>query len=45
MNFRFKNEFFTLPTSKALEVASWNGYFYEAPIDDLRKLEAEAAGG
>jgi hypothetical protein len=43
--FRFKDEWFDIPSSKALSVAQWNGYFYEAPIDALRKLEAELSSG
>lgn len=42
MTFRFKGETFTLPSLQAIRVAWWNGYFYEARIDDIRKLEAEA---
>ena len=41
MVFRFKGEVFELPSAKALEVAEWTGYFYEAPIERLR----EAASG
>lgn len=45
MTFTFKGEKFTFPTSKAWPFAKYNGYFYEANIDDLRKLEAELASG
>ena len=45
MIFRFRQEVFELPTEKAHAIARYNGYFYEAPIDELRKLEAEAASG
>ena len=43
--FRFRDETFEFPTEKAIHIARYNGYFYEAPIDELRKLEAEAASG
>ena len=43
--YRFKGETFTFPTSVAWPFGRYNGYFYEAAIDDLRKLEAEAATG
>ena len=45
MTFRFKGETFTFPTRVVWPFARWNGYWYEAAIDDLRKLEAEAATG
>ena len=45
MTFWFKGEEFTLPSLQAFRVAWWNGYFYEARIDDIRKLEAELASG
>lgn len=45
MIFTFKGEKFEFPTIKAHPIARYNGYFYEAPIDALRKLEAEAATG
>jgi hypothetical protein len=43
IEFQFKGEFFEFPAAKALTVAKYNGYFYEAPIDALRKLEASLA--
>lgn len=43
--FRFRGETFEFPMVKAVQVAKYNGYFYEAPIDELRRLEAEAASG
>ena len=42
---QYKDEIFDLPTSVALRVARFNGYFYEAPIEALRKLEAELSSG
>lgn len=45
MTFRYRDETFTFPSIQARSVAQYNGYFYEAPIDALRRLEAEAAGG
>ena len=45
MHFTFKGEKFSFPTMKAWPFAKYNGYFYEASINDLRKLEAELASG
>ena len=45
MHFEFKGEKFTFSTRRANPVATWNGYFYVAPIDKLRELEREAAPG
>ena len=45
MVFKFKGEQFEFPTIKVHPYAIFNGYFYECRIDDLRKLEAEAATG
>lgn len=45
MTFRFRGETFTFPTRKAKEIAVYNGFFYEARIEDLRRLESEAATG
>lgn len=46
MVFRFKDELFEIPTRLLPNPQMlWNGYFYEIPIDDLRKIEAEMAGG
>jgi hypothetical protein len=45
MVFRFRDEKFELPSIDAMRVARYNGYFYEAHIDDLRRLETEKAGG
>ena len=39
INFRFKDEFFVVPGPRSSEIARYNGYWYEAKIDDLRKLE------
>ena len=38
---RFKGEFFEFPIVRTYGVVKYNGIFYEADIDDLRKL-AEA---
>lgn len=45
MHFKFRDELFTIPLARAMEVARHNGYYYEAPIDEVRRLEAEMAGG
>ena len=42
---RFKDEVFTFPADKAWRITHWNGYFMEADIDEVRKLEAEQARG
>ena len=44
MIFRFKEEVFEIPTA-LLPYNTFNGYFHEIPIDELRKIEAEMAGG
>ena len=38
---RFRDEVFEFPTLRTYGVVRFNGYFYEADVDDLRKL-AEA---
>ena len=44
--FSFRNEKFEFPTIKVVpHIAKFNGYFYEADIEELRKLEREAASG
>ena len=45
MVFRFRDEKFKFPAVKAHAIARYNGYWYEAPIDEVRRLEAEAASG
>ena len=45
MSFRFREEVFEFPTLEVHRFAKWNGYWYEARIEDLRKLKAETAGG
>ncbi len=40
MTFRYRDELFTFPTLRVFGVARYNGYFYEADVDDLRRLEA-----
>ena len=42
--FRFKEEVFEFPLSVGWPIAHFNGYFYQASIDDVRKIEAELAG-
>ena len=37
--FSYKGEKIELPTLLAYPVTKYNGYFYEAKIDDLRKLQ------
>lgn len=37
---RFKDEVFSLPIIEAWEIVRWNGYFWEADIDDVRRLVA-----
>ena len=38
IDFFYEEEKFSIPTIRAMEVAKWNGYFYAAKIDDVRKL-------
>ena len=38
ITFRFRRELFTFDTEDVIHIAKYNGYFYEAPIDKLRKL-------
>lgn len=38
ITFRFKKELFTFPSVDVIGVCRYNGIFYEARIDDLRKL-------
>lgn len=46
IEFYFRDERFAFPTVAVIpHIAKHNGYFYEADIDDLRKLEREAVGG
>lgn len=45
MGFIFKGETFEFPTFRIHGFARWNGHFYEANVDDLRRLEADSAGG
>jgi hypothetical protein len=44
MVFRFRDETFEFDVQKA-PLSYFNGYWYEASIDEVRRLEAEAAGG
>lgn len=41
MSFIFDGESFEFPTLKVWPYVEWNGHFYEARVNDLRKLEAE----
>jgi len=44
--YRFRDEIFEFPTHKVpRNFLNYNGYFYTAHVDDLRKLEAESASG
>jgi hypothetical protein len=45
ITYRFRDETFTFPSHVALPVSLYNGYWYEAKIDDIRKLEAELSSG
>ena len=45
MNFRFRDEIFEMPAISVIKHAKFNGYWYEIAIDDLRRIEAEMAGG
>lgn len=45
INFEYRGERFTFPAMQAHPIATYNGYFWTAHIDDVRKLEAEAAAG
>ena len=38
VHFTFYDEHFTLPTVAALGIARFNGYFYVAKVDDLRRF-------
>ena len=39
MRFTFRDEKFEFPTIKSHPLAKWNGYFYTAPIEELRALK------
>lgn len=39
MRFTFRNETFEFPTIKVHPIAKYNGYFYVAPIEELRALK------
>lgn len=45
MIFRWHDETFTFPLLAVHQWARFNGYFYTVPIDKLREMEREAAGG
>jgi len=45
MTFRFRDEVFELPTNKLHGIMQWNNLFYEARVDDLRRVEREQASG
>lgn len=38
MTFRFRDEVFNFPLLRVHPIMKYNGYFYEAPVDALRKL-------
>ena len=38
MTFRYKDEFFTFSCVDAIDIARYNGYWYEARIEKVRKL-------
>lgn len=40
IKFRYFDEYFEFPTVRAIDICKFNGYFYEADIDDVRRLEA-----
>ena len=42
IDFEYRGEHFTFQTVQAHQIATFNGYFYVAKIDDVRKLEAAA---
>ena len=44
MSFIYLGETFTFPAMRVAPLVRWNGSFYEADVDDLRKLEAEMTG-
>jgi hypothetical protein len=42
MRFRFRDETFEFPASAVIpDIATYNGYFYEARVEDLRRLRAK----
>lgn len=43
MVFRFRDEVIELPIIKCYGVATYNGYFYTAEVEDLRKLKMSEA--
>ena len=45
MHFWFHDEKFDFPTIALRGIATFNGYFYTAPIDELRKMKEKAATG
>ena len=38
IDFAYREERFTFPVVQVVLIAHWNGFFYEASIDDLRRL-------
>lgn len=38
MTFRFRDEVFKFSTNELHGISKWNGFFYEAKVDDLRRL-------
>lgn len=45
MTFRYREEVFDLPTRLLHGISKWNGLFYEAKVDDLRRVEREQDDG
>lgn len=41
--FQYWDEEISIPTSRLYGIAKYNGYFYEADIDDVRRMEAAGA--
>ena len=44
IDFRFRDEVFTFPARDVADIVRCNGSFYEAKIDDLRKLKKASSG-
>lgn len=41
MTFRYREEVFDLPTRLLHGVSNWNGLFYQAKVEDLRRIAKE----
>ncbi len=44
IDFFYGDETISIPTISAIGVSNWNGYFYAAKIEDIRKLQGKAGG-